>query len=172
MPPVPEATEPRGAPLPAAREGATAASAPLRRPLAEHPLPRFLAVGGIGFSVDAFVFSLAAAAGAADWLARAVSLAVATIVTWRLNRRFTFRPSGRRSEAEAMRYAGVALCAQALNYGLFLALRAVAPALWPVAALAASAGSAAGFSFAGQALVTFRPRGTTPMAAPPAGAGR
>ena len=55
-------------------------------------------------------------------LARLVSLALATLVTWRLNRALTFDRSGRRTGEEAMRYAAVAASAQAVSYAVFAAL--------------------------------------------------
>lgn len=121
-------------------------------------LPRFLAVGCIGLSSDAAVFSLCSAAGASDAAARLVSLSIGTFVTWQLNRRFTFRASGRRAHAEGLRYAAVALCAQGFNLAVFLGLRSLVPALPALGALGASAVLAAGFSFTGQSLVTFRSR--------------
>jgi putative flippase GtrA len=128
-------------------------------------LPRFLVVGSVGLTVDALVFSACSASGSPDALARIVSLAVATILTWRLNRRFTFRSSGRAAHAEAVRYVCVALCAVGLNLAVFLTLRSLAPALPALLALFTSAVFAAGFSFAGQSLVTFRSRlgGTAPI---------
>ena len=120
-------------------------------------LARFLLVGSMGLATDAATFSALSAPGSPDWVARAGSLALATLVTWRLNRRFTFARTGRRPLGEAARYAAVACGAQGFNYGLFLALRAAAPALPPLLALLVSAVAAAGFSFAGQSLVAFRP---------------
>ena len=121
-------------------------------------LSRFLLVGSLGFTVDAVAFGVLSSLGAPDFSARALSLALATSVTWRLNRRFTFTASGRAAHAEAMRYATVAACVQGANYGLFLGLRALLPSMPALAALAVSAGAAAGLSFAGQALVTFGTR--------------
>jgi putative flippase GtrA len=138
---------------------------PLLHRLSALTLPRFLAVGCVGLTADALVFSACSAAGSPDALARIASLAVATVLTWRLNRRFTFRSSGRAAHAEAARYVGVALCAVGLNLALFLTLRTLAPALPALVALFTSAVFAAGFSFAGQSLVTFRSglAGTAPI---------
>ena len=121
-------------------------------------LPRFLAVGGLGLGTDACMFSALSAGGASDPTARLLSLGVATFVTWQLNRRFTFRASGRRAPAEAARYVVVALCAQGFNLAVFLGLRSAVPALPALGALAASAVLAAGISFTGQSLLTFRSR--------------
>lgn len=121
-------------------------------------LPRFLLVGSFGFAVDAVAFGAVSSVGAPDYLARALSLAAATLVTWRLNRRFTFSASRRAPHAEALRYAAVACCVQGFNYGLFLALRALLPSAHPLAALVLSTGAAAGLSFAGQGTLTFGAR--------------
>lgn len=125
----------------------------------QHPLvgtaARFLAVGGAGLAVDASLFAAASGAGAADWSARAVSLGLATVVTWRLNRRFTFGASRGSAAAEGARYALVAAGAQGFNYALFLGLRAGAPWLPALGALVASAAAAAAFSFCGQRFFTF-----------------
>ena len=144
--------------------GSRLAVPPLARRVLALSLPRFLAVGCVGLTADATVFSAFSAAGSPDALARLASLAAATLLTWRLNRRFTFQSSGRRAHAEAARYVGVALCAVGLNLALFLTLRALAPSLPALLALFTSAVFAAGFSFAGQSLVTFRSRlvGTAP----------
>lgn len=123
--------------------------------LAGLKLARFLTVGCFGLATDAGLFSLLADAGHADFLARAVSLGCATFVTWRLNRAFTFEPSGRHSGAESARYASVALGSQLFSYSVFLLLRAVAPD-WPaLIALLAGAVLAAAVSFLGQRFFTF-----------------
>jgi putative flippase GtrA len=126
--------------------------------LFERRLPRFLTVGCFGLATDAIIFSALSAAGSPDALARTISLAAATTLTWRLNRRFTFAASGRRTHAEAIHYAAVALCVQGFNLCFFLALRSLLPALPALAALATCAVVVAGLSFAAQSLVTFRSR--------------
>jgi len=138
-------------------EAAVAARAPgLAKwlPLASR-LARFLAVGLGGLAVDSGVFSFIYASGREAWLARAVSLFVATIVTWRLNRAFTFEPSGRAPLVELTRYFGVALLAQGFNYGVFLALFHALGQTRPLACLFASAVLATVFSFTGQSLFAF-----------------
>jgi putative flippase GtrA len=120
---------------------------------------RFLAVGGVGLGVDAALYAAASGAGAADWSARALSLVLATGVTWQLNRRFTFGASAGTAAAEGARYALVAAGAQGFNYALFLGLRAGASWLPALAALLASAAAAAVFSFCGQRFFTFARQG-------------
>lgn len=103
------ASEPQGGPRLAAPRG----------------LLPFLAVGVAGLVVDLGIVFLLERAGLPLAGARAVSLPVATLVTWLLNRRFTFRASGRKAHHEAARYAGVAFAAQSVNYVAALAIAAV-----------------------------------------------
>lgn len=146
-----------------AAERATAAvvpadADPVRRLFAPLPRPvRFLAVGALGLITDLAVFTIALAHGAGPLTARAVSLAVATFLTWRLNRALTFGQSGRRPSEEAARYAAVAATAQGASYAVF-ALMVVA-GLTSIPQLAVLSGAAAGalISYAGQALFAFRP---------------
>ena len=55
---------------------------------------RFLSVGSVGLITDMAVFTLVIGAGIHPLAARIVSLAVATVVTWRLNRALTFDAAG------------------------------------------------------------------------------
>jgi putative flippase GtrA len=116
---------------------------------------RFLCVGLVGLGVDAGLFSLLYGQGSGAPVARAASLAVATLVTWSLNRAFTFGPSHRRAFVEALRYAGVALLAQGFNYLTFLGLLHVTGAAHPLRTLVATAVMTAAFSFMGQSLFAF-----------------
>ncbi len=118
-------------------------------------LGRFLAVGCAGLAVDMTVFNGLAGLGLPFAAARALSLAAATGVTWRLNRRFTFGPSARTAPVEAGRYALVALLAQGFNWALFLALCAALPGVSPTLLIGVSAACATVFSFTGQRLFTF-----------------
>ena len=90
--------------------------------------------------------------------ARLISLAVATLVTWRLNRALTFDRSGRRAADEAMRYAAVAAAAQAMSYGVFAVLVVTLLAATPQLAVIVGAAAGALVSYSGQALFAFRPR--------------
>lgn len=125
------------------------------RPLLRLPIVRFLMVGMLGLCTDSAVFSLLHWHDLPDALARMASLGLATFVTWQLNRRFTFGASGRSRLVESSRYTAVAMMAQGLNFGLFLALRAWQPD-WPaLVSLLASAALAATLSFTGQRFFTF-----------------
>jgi putative flippase GtrA len=131
---------------------------PVRRLVEILPRPlRFLGVGGLGLVTDLAIFTIAIDHGLHPLVARLVSLAIATLVTWRLNRALTFDRSGRHAADEAMRYAAVAASAQVVSYGLFAVL--VVTVLAALPQLAVLIGSAAGavVSYSGQKLFAFRP---------------
>jgi putative flippase GtrA len=131
---------------------------PVRRLVEVLPQPlRFLGVGGLGLITDLAVFTLMAAHGPHPLLARVVSLAVATLVTWRLNRALTFDRSGRPPADEALRYAVVAASAQAVSYAVFAALVVSVLAALPQLALIIGATCGALVSYSGQKLFAFRP---------------
>jgi len=142
------------APTPAA-----ALDDPVRRLLEILPRPiRFLGVGGLGLITDLGVFTAILGHGVPPLTARLVSLAMATLITWRLNRALTFDYSGRRPADEAMRYATVAATAQAVSYALFAALVVtVFPAIPQLAVLCGAAAGAI-ISYSGQVLFAFRPQ--------------
>ena len=86
----------------------TAAAQPDQLRLLAEKLPRplrFLAVGGLGLLTDISIFTLILMHWPHPLLARVLSLGVATLVTWRLNRAFTFDEVGHRPSKEALRYA-------------------------------------------------------------------
>lgn len=137
----------------------------VRRMVEGLPRPvRFLAVGGLGLMTDLAIFTLIIEQAPHPLVARLISLAVATLVTWRLNRALTFDRSGRRPTDEAMRYVAVAAAAQAMSYAAFAVL--VVTALGDMPQLAVLIGAAGGalVSYSGQALFAFRPH--QPVAEP------
>ncbi len=85
----------------------------------------FLAVGVVGLAVDLGLLFVLERAGLPLAGARAISLPVATLATWLLNRRHTFASSGRKAHHEALRYAAVAAAAQSVNYVAALAIASV-----------------------------------------------
>ena len=124
---------------------------------APHGLLRFLAVGVGGLTVDIAILRLLESHGVGHAGARAVSLSVATLATWALNRHFTFGDSGRRPRAELGRYALVALLAQSVNYLIFLGICAAWPTFPHALAAVVGAVAATGFSYSGQRFFTFAP---------------
>ncbi len=138
---------------------AVALDDPVRRFFELLPRPlRFLGVGGLGLISDLAVFTLVIAHGHNPLGARLISLAIATLVTWRLNRALTFDRSGRRTADEAMRYAAVTAAAQAISYGVFAVLVVTLLAASPQLAVIVGAAAGALVSYSGQALFAFRPR--------------
>jgi putative flippase GtrA len=141
---------------------------PVRRFFAVLPRPlRFLGVGGLGLMTDLAVFTLIIAQTPHPLLARLLSLAIATLVTWRLNRALTFERSGRRSADEALRYAAVAASAQAISYAVFAALIVTLLNAMPQLAVIIGAACGALVSYSGQALFAFRPHQPAPGAQHP-----
>jgi putative flippase GtrA len=133
------------------------------RALAERlPRPlRFIAVGGIGLVTDLCVFTLVVAWLPSPLTVRLVSLAVATLVTWRLNRALTFARSHRAQHEEAGRYAIVTAVAQGTSYAIFAVLVLTVLGGLPQAALMIGAAVAAFVSYNGHRLFAFAPRKST-----------
>lgn len=147
-----------GAARSAAPAQAAAIADPVRRLLEVLPRPiRFLGVGGLGLITDLAVFTAVIGHGVPPLAAQLVSLAVATLITWRLNRALTFDHSGRRPADEAMRYATVAAASQAVSYALFAALVVTVFRAVPQLAVMCGAVAGAAVSYSGQALFAFRP---------------
>ncbi len=144
---------------------------PLRH-LAER-LPRpfsFLGVGALGLITDVGVFTAISTRFEHPLVVRLISLAAATLVTWRLNRALTFDRTGRRQHEEAMRYAIVTAVAQGVSYAVFAALVLSVLHWFPQAALVAGAAVAAVLSYFGHRLFAFAPHG--PRACHPPGTSR
>jgi putative flippase GtrA len=142
----------------AATVQADLADDPVRRLLEVLPRPiRFLGVGGLGLITDLAVFTAVIGHGVPPLAARLVSLGLATLVTWRLNRALTFDQSGRRPADEAMRYATVAVAAQAVSYAVFAVLVIIVFRAVPQLAVLCGAATGAIVSYSGQTLFAFRP---------------
>ena len=145
--------------------GGAAISAPrcgdegLRRHFDRLPRPlRFLVVGAAGLLTDIAAFTVIIGMGNHPLAARLASLAMATLVTWRLNRALTFAPSGRRQSEEALRYALVTTVAQGTNYAVFAALFVSVLAAAPRMALLAGAAAGATLSYTGHLIFSFAKR--------------
>ena len=119
---------------------------------------RFLGVGAVGLTTDVAVFTLLMAFSPRPLLMRLFSLALATLVTWRLNRALTFDRSGRHQGEEAMRYAGVTAVSQGTSYAVFAALVLTVLAWLPQAALVAGAVVGAVVGYNGHRLLSFAPK--------------
>jgi putative flippase GtrA len=142
----------------AARRAAGGAD-PLRALAERLPRPlRFLGVGGLGLTTDFCVFTILMGYAPRPLLVRLVSLALATLVTWRLNRALTFDGSGRHQGEEALRYAAVTAASQGTSYAVFAALVLTVAAALPQAALLVGAVVGAVVGYNGHRLFAFAPR--------------
>jgi len=131
----------------------------LRRYASRLPRPlRFLAVGGMGLLTDLSVFTILIGNGTHPLSARVVSLVLATLVTWRLNRLVTFDPTGRHQAHEALRYALVTATAQGTNYIVFASLVVTTFVKFPQGAVLAGAIAGAGLSYGGHRMFSFARR--------------
>ena len=147
--------------------GCEACSDPVRALIDRVPRPlRFIAVGCIGLVVDLGVFTAIAVQVDRPLAVRLVSIGVATLVTWRLNRALTFVRSGRAQHDEAMRYAIVTAVAQGTSYTVFAVLVLTVLGWLPQAALMCGAAVGAFVSYNGHRLFAFAPR--KPAASPDA----
>ena len=125
---------------------------------------RFLIVGSLGLITDIASFTLIQDFILSPLVARLISLSIATLVTWRLNRALTFDRSGRRPGKEAARYAAVTAAAQGSSYVVFAILTLTILAPLPQAAIVAGAAAGALISYNGHRLFAFAPADGEPAA--------
>lgn len=119
-------------------------------------LASFVVAGAIGFLTDAGVLHLLITYTAVGpYLARIVSIALAMMVTWQINRRITFGHSGRSALDEGVRYTFVGSLGAALNYAVYAALIYAIPPIQPVAAVVAASLAAMVFSYFGYSRLVF-----------------
>jgi putative flippase GtrA len=114
-------------------------------------------VGSAGLSLHLVAFTLLLMQGISPLLAGLLALVAATVLTWRLNRAFTFERSGRRQREEALRYALVTAVAQSTSYGVFALFVSTALAALPQAAVLLGAAAGALISYNGHRLFAFAP---------------
>jgi putative flippase GtrA len=116
-----------------------------------HQIPTFLGVGILGFCVDlGITVALAKGLSLSPYLARPPAVIIATLVTFLLNRAFTFNATSY-WPAELARYLVVVSSGQALNYAVY----ASALALFTLAKLVAGATSIAGAVACGSVAAMF-----------------
>jgi|GEM_PF-501276 len=129
-----------------------------------HQIPAFVAVGLIGYFVDAGVTYIGAKyAGLPPELARPPGFLIATVVNFLLNRSITFRHSRAPIFKAFLRYCGVASLGLAVNYAVYsacvlLAPKAQIPVTPAILPLFIAAGSAAAMivTFLGFRFFAFR----------------
>lgn len=119
----------------------------------------FLLGGALAFLTDAAMLTaLTRVAGLSPFAARPMSICVAMVVSWAINRTITFSQTVPPSVAEFGRFAAVAWSAQVVNYGVFAVLLLAIPGLEPVLALALACLVSMIFSFNGYKHGVFRRR--------------
>jgi putative flippase GtrA len=118
---------------------------------------RFVAVGSLGLATNIAVFTIVWMLGVPSLTAGLLALVTATILTWRLNRAFTFDRTGRPQREEAMRYAVVTAVAQGTSYAVFVVLALTVLVRLPQAAIVAGAAVGALISYNGHRLFAFAP---------------
>ena len=112
---------------------------------ASQQLLRFAVTGVIGLVADVAVLYAALALGCDHYTGRVLSFLAAVVVTWRINRRYTFRPSGSQW-TEWWRYLGAMSGGALLNLGAYtLVLWLLPPAAW-LPALGVAIGSLSGMT--------------------------
>ncbi|MEL7040236.1 MAG: GtrA family protein [Pseudomonadota bacterium] len=117
---------------------------------------RFGLVGGLGFIVDAGITLLLIALGTGPLLARALAIAVAMFVTWRLNRALTFGASADSQIQEGTRYFIVAIGAALFNFGVYAGLLQFFPSLGAFLAICIAVAASMLISFIGYRKFAFK----------------
>lgn len=120
---------------------------------------RYCGVGGAGFVVDAgMLYALMAGLEWGPGSARGVSITLAILVTWALNRRWTFGRGRRRGWAELLLYAAANAVGAGLNFAVYSLALLVSGRDSPAASLAAlvlASGVALVFNFAVNKWIVF-----------------
>jgi putative flippase GtrA len=134
------------------REASASAPVPAENslgPRSTREVLSFLAVGGIGFVVEAAILTaLTGYAAWSPWQARIPSFLTAVLITWALNRRHTFRGRGlQRSSVEAFWYTAIQGGGALVNLGIFGVCLALVPELAKVPVIPLAIGAVGGFAF-------------------------
>ncbi len=116
----------------------------------------FVLSGGTAFVVDAGITLLLAHLGLNRFAARILGIAVAMVVAWLMHRRVTFAMDGGASWAEFLRFAAVAISANALNFVIYSVLLLAFPALATLVAIVIATAIATVASYLGFRLGVFR----------------
>lgn len=112
-------------------------------------LLRFIAVGSVGFVVEAVILTtLTIYAAWSPWQARIPSFLSAVLITWVLNRRHTFPQRGlERRATEAFFYTAIQGGGALINLAVFGVCLAMWPKLAHVPVMPLAIGAVAGFAF-------------------------
>jgi putative flippase GtrA len=136
-------------------------------PGGQHPVRHglaFLFSGGLAFLIDAAVLkTLTALLGMHPIAARLIAISIAMTAGWLAHRRFTFRLTTPPTLPEFLRYLAVGWTVAPLNYGVFVAIVLVRPAIEPLYALFGSSLVAMVFAYLGMRYGAFRRPGQPPL---------
>ena len=117
----------------------------------------FVVAGGTAFVTDVAVFhALNSWAGINLLIARFLSITVAMIVSFLINRAITFAMPGAPRIVEFLRFAAVGWVSSALNYALFACTMLARPETAPVIAIAFATAISMVVSYLGMRLAVFR----------------
>jgi putative flippase GtrA len=117
---------------------------------------KFAIVGALGFGVDYSCLRLFMWAGLGALIGRALSIPIANVFTWLLNRSWSFGRSQLPWYRELFNYALVAGLAALVNYCSFAAIVSLVPDISPLIATAVATAISMLFSFAGFGNFVFR----------------
>ncbi len=123
---------------------------------------RFGAVGGVGFVVDGGLLWLFISLDLNPYVARALSFPIAVLVTWVLNRNWTFRATRDSSrKGQFRRYFGVQTVGTLSNYAIYSLVIGAFGTAGPTVFWAFAVGSFIGsfINFCGARYLAFRVRG-------------
>jgi len=123
---------------------------------------RFLTVGGVGFVVDGALLWFFLSQGFTPSVARALAFPGTVLVTWVLNRRWTFAAYNASSRhGQLRRYFTVQIFGTLANYAVYLAMITVFGTSSGAVFAAFVAGSFVGstLNFLGVRMIAFRARG-------------
>jgi putative flippase GtrA len=117
----------------------------------------FILAGSLAFVTDiAVLLLLTHLLGFSPFVARIVSISVAMVVSWAINRTLTFAANTAPSLAEFGRFASVAWSASAFSYAVFSAVLLLRPVTPEALAAGISAVAAMAVSYAGMRFAVFR----------------
>ena len=117
----------------------------------------FVLAGLVALCIDAVVLTvLTEAFGMSPYIVRLISISIAMIASWQINRRLTFAVTTPATFKEFGKFAAVSWVAQAVNYAIFAAILLMRPQTWPVAALVAASGLAMFVAYGGFRFGVFR----------------
>ena len=116
----------------------------------------FAVAGLSGFVVDAGLTEALAGFGVSPYLGRILAVAIAIVVTYTINRNFTWKERRSPVPGRRARYLAVSLVSIAANYLVFAAALALLPGLRPLLAVAAGTGVGMVMNFAGYSRFVFK----------------